>query len=133
VFEVGGVGFGGSLDHMGHYPIRDSNCERLAPIQGKKTVVGATETRIMESVRLSATVSHDIRTRLASLASLGTFVTVIAQFFRLFGLLGGPPGGPDPARRVSGLGWACLAGSPSPQGPGADQSKTRPNPTHLVL
>jgi hypothetical protein len=21
---VGGVGFGGSLDHMGHYPIRDS-------------------------------------------------------------------------------------------------------------
>jgi hypothetical protein len=41
-------------------------------------VVGATETRIMESVRLSATVSHDIRTRLASLASLGTFVTVIA-------------------------------------------------------
>jgi hypothetical protein len=43
-------------------------CEGLAPIQGKITVVGATETRIMESVRLSATVSHDIRTRLASLA-----------------------------------------------------------------
>jgi hypothetical protein len=51
-------------------------CEGLAPIQGKNTVVGATETRIMESVRLSATVSHDIRTRLASLASLGTFVTL---------------------------------------------------------
>jgi hypothetical protein len=50
-------------------------CEGLAPIQGKNTVVGATETRIMESVRLSATVSHEIRTRLASLASLGTFVT----------------------------------------------------------
>jgi hypothetical protein len=44
------------------------NYEGLAPIQGKNTVVGVTETRIMESVRLSATVSHDIRTRLASLA-----------------------------------------------------------------
>jgi hypothetical protein len=51
------------------------NYEGLAPIQGKNTVVGVIETRIMESVRLSATVSHDIRTRLASLASLGTFVT----------------------------------------------------------
>jgi hypothetical protein len=30
----------------------------------------------MEIVRLSATVSHDIRTRLASLASLSTFVTI---------------------------------------------------------
>jgi hypothetical protein len=30
VFEVGGVGFGGSLDHMGHYPIRDS-IKRTAP------------------------------------------------------------------------------------------------------
>jgi hypothetical protein len=51
-------------------------CEGLAPIQGKNTVVGATETRIIESVRLSATVSHNIRTRLASLASLSTFVTI---------------------------------------------------------
>jgi hypothetical protein len=61
-------------------------CEGLAPIQGKNTVVGATETRIMESVRLSATVSHDIRTRLASLASLGTFVTVQASD-TLYGML----------------------------------------------
>jgi hypothetical protein len=58
-------------------------CEGLAPIQGKNTVVGATETRIMESVRLSATVSHDIRTRLAFLASLGTFVTARAAIFSL--------------------------------------------------
>ena len=38
-------------------------------------MVGVIETRIMESVGLSRTVSHDIRTRFASLASLGTFVT----------------------------------------------------------